>query len=106
MQAMNHAQMHLLEAVGILATETGLIKDRLRYAADPLFKAEMNFSEIPVALQGEYKALCSDLVAVDDAKRGSLAATIEGLSEDDASRLAGRIVRLFVNSLLPDEPIA
>jgi hypothetical protein len=93
---MNYGREHVHNAVFVLATGRGPIKDRLRDAADPLFKAEMNLSQFPPTLQGTYTRLCGDLTAVQDNQRGSIEATISGLSDDEASDLAGRILRLYV----------
>ncbi len=93
---MNYAQMHLRSAVAALVTEEGRIKERLCSAARSLLDGEMNnFDQIPPGLQADYKTLCQELTAVQHPKLGSIEATVNGLSDWEASNLAGRILALF-----------
>jgi hypothetical protein len=91
----------LTNAIRILATSRGGIRDRLPTAAVELTLMRLNGQqELTSAQFAEYTGLSEELARIPGERdQGAIAATIEKMTDDEASQVAARIFALYQSVL-------
>jgi hypothetical protein len=94
--AYDDTRMKVWEAVNTLVG-SGTIQERLAWAAECLIQLHRPDEELPKELREEFKAVCHELTKeTATGNEGNITATTRKLSSEEGTRLARRILSLYV----------
>lgn len=94
----SYGREKLWQAVDCLVSGTGSIQERLESAALYLIRLEPNNDEMPKELHLELEAILLDLTKMAaKGDEGKISATLRFMSDEEGSKLAGRIFSLYVH---------
>jgi hypothetical protein len=92
-----HGRQKLYQAVDSLATGTGTIQKRLESAAMGLIGLQSPPEWLPMEVRDKLEAIIQELTRTPaQGNEGTLKATLQMMSDEECSKIAQRILSLFI----------